>query len=58
MALPYCIPYFDAHCDTALKLYFDSKSLYDNDCMVSAKKCENYKKATYTMEVNIWKSYI
>lgn len=42
---------FDAHCDTALKLYFDSKSLYDNDCMVSAKKCENYKKATYTMAI-------
>ena len=42
---------FDAHCDTALKLYFDGKSLYDNDCMVSAKKCENYKKATYTMAI-------
>ena len=42
---------FDAHCDTALKLYFDGKSLYDSDCMVSAEKCENYKKATYTMAI-------
>lgn len=42
---------FDAHCDTALKLYFDGKSLYDSDCMVSAEKCGNYKKATYTMAI-------
>lgn len=42
---------FDAHCDTALKLYFEQKSLYDNDCMVSAKKCENYKKTTYTTAI-------
>ena len=42
---------FDAHCDTALKLYFDGKSLYDSDCMVSTEKCENYKKATYTMAI-------
>lgn len=42
---------FDAHCDTALKLYYEGKSLYDNNLMVSAKKCENYKKATYTMAI-------
>lgn len=35
---------FDAHCDTALKLYFDGKNLYDSDCMVSAKSAKIIKK--------------
>ncbi len=42
---------FDAHCDTLLKLYFENKSIYDSDCMVSVKKLENYAFATYTMAV-------
>lgn len=45
----YCI--FDAHCDTALKIHYDKKSLYDSDCEVSVKKLENYKSATFTMAV-------
>lgn len=42
---------FDAHCDTALKIYSHNKSLLKNDFDVSIDKLSNYKKATYTMAI-------
>ena len=42
---------FDAHCDTALKIYSHNKSLLKNNFDVSIDKLSKYKKATYTMAV-------
>ena len=37
------IPYFDAHCDTALPVWQQRKSLYENDLHLDQKRLSAYR---------------